>query len=770
MKKHAKKLENLRSKPFDLDYKLGLIIATVIFIVTTAVFFNTQLVGDKFFWEDFLEYVYPVQTFAAKESAQGKIPFWCPYVFNGMPFVADLQVGFFYPLHRILNFAIDSNGNLSVGALQFIIILHFFIAQLTMFLLLRHYRFTFYGALIGAVSYSFSMIMICHVIHPMMIYHYTWFPLIYTMFKISFDNSDTRYGVAAGGILGLVMLSGHPQTSLYLALLLGFYFIYRITIHIKSKTKINYLSIVSPLLTFIFAAAIFQIQFLMSNELADMSYRAEMTYEESTESSLAFEQVFQFLVPDLFGKVTGLGQNETPFYLKSSSPQDLPYYYYWETAFYFGIGAFILGLFALAFHLKSRDVAFMLIISLFGILFSLGSSGVIHQIFYNLPFFGQFRNPARMMFYVVFAFSFLSAVGFDKLFYDVSKGKIKSLLIVAAIPTLILLLGLSGILTSIFDLPASYTALASSNSFFGLLIVAVIILLAFVSNKTQNIMKVGGAVVVVLVFIDLFNVGSKFNQSTVNPADAYKLDDATLNIFRANPPDNIFRVNTRSYNPPLMSMKRNQGYVDNIMTTEGYNPLALKRVNPAVTNHDLIYDLLNVKYRLILDPQSQRPVFVENPNMFPRFWYVYDWIVVNENEVENYMKNNDIDYRKTVVLEEKPNINKIDLSAHKSIKIKCREYTSNYQRYEIVNPETDFMLVLSEIWYPSWQVFIDGIPSKLYRANYSLRAVAIPQGASKIEFRFASKAFALGQWITLVALIISIPMMIYRFGGKKNGQ
>jgi hypothetical protein len=281
-------------------------------------------------------------------------------------------------------------------------------------------------------------------------------------------------------------------------------------------------------------------------------------------------------------------------------------------------------------------------------------------------------------------------------------------------------------------------------------------------------MKIGGAVILILVFIDLFSVGAKFNQSSVNPADAYKLDDATLNIFRVNPPDNIFRVNTRSYNPPLMSMKRNQGYVDNIMTTEGYNPLVLKRVNPAVQNPDLIYDLLNVKYRLILDPKSQRPIFAENPTMFPRFWYVYDWIVVNENEVENFMKNNDIDYRKTVVLEDVPIIKKLDSSAQKSIVIKCREYTSNYQRYEVLNPENDFMLIFSEIWYPSWQVFIDGMPSILYRANYSLRAVAIPKGASKIEFRFASTAFALGQWITLVALIISIPLMIYRFGGKKN--
>jgi uncharacterized membrane protein YfhO len=81
-------------------------------------------------------------------------------------------------------------------------------------------------------------------------------------------------------------------------------------------------------------------------------------------------------------------------------------------------------------------------------------------------------------------------------------------------------------------------------------------------------------------------------------------------------------------------------------------------------------------------------------------------------------------------------------------------------KYEIMNPKTDVILVLSEIWYPAWKVFVDGIPAKLHRANYSLRAVEIPKGASKVEFRFASQSFALGQWITLVTLLISIPLLI----------
>lgn len=753
----------------DFDTKTSIIIASVIFIFTTSIFFGDQLFGDKYFWEDFLEYVYPTQNFAAVESSQGKIPFWNPYIFNGMPFVADLQVGFFYPLNRLMNFFINDDGHLSVSALQFLVIFHFFIAQMAMFLLLRHIRVSLYGALIGAVTYSFSMIMVCHVIHPMMVYHFAWFPLVFMLFKKAIDKGDIRAGVGSGMIFGFTILSGHPQSTLYLALLLGFYLIYRLIINFKSKVQFKLPILIAPILAFVFAGAIFQVQYLMSGELAELSNRAEMSYEESSKGSLAISQVLQAVVPDLFGKVDGMGQNEFPFYLKISPTVDAPYFTYWESAFYFGLLALILGLLTLVYFLKERDIAFFLFIIIFGFLYALGSSGLIHGLFYNIPFFSQIRIPSRMMFYSVFAFSILSAIGFDKLFFSNLANKFKKLLLVSAVPIFVLILGLTGILTSIVDVPASYMPLAASNSLIGLFIIVVLLGLSYVTIKNNGALHFSGGLLVLLVFLDLYAVGSKFNDSPQSPTQAYELDNATLNLFKFQSPDNLFRVNTRSYNPPVMAFKRNQGYMDNIMTTEGYNPLVLQRVNPAVNDVNLIYDLLNVKYKITLDPQTRGPVFVENPTMFPRFWYVFDWDVIGENEVESFMKSNQIDYRKKVILEEQP---KISRNANDSLKIdiKCMEYSGNYQRYEVMNPKADFILVLSEIWYPAWKVFVDGMPTKLHRANYSLRAVEIPKGASKIEFRFASPAFAIGQWITLIALIIGIPLMIFKFNGKnKNG-
>ena len=95
-KKSDKKDSNVKKKivvKAPIDFKLW--VAALIFIVTTSLFFWGQLNNESFFWEDFAEFVYPVQSFASSEAADGNIPFWNPYTFVGMPFMADIQVGFF---------------------------------------------------------------------------------------------------------------------------------------------------------------------------------------------------------------------------------------------------------------------------------------------------------------------------------------------------------------------------------------------------------------------------------------------------------------------------------------------------------------------------------------------------------------------------------------------------------------------------------------------------------------------------------------------------
>ncbi|MFW5702269.1 MAG: hypothetical protein ACOCX7_04910, partial [Bacteroidota bacterium] len=281
--------------------EMRIYIPLILFALTTILFFLDHLAGSAYFWEDFAEFVYPVQTFAATESARGNLPFWNPYSFAGMPFLADIQVGFFYPFNRVLTLFV-SDGRLPVYILQFMIIIHFFFAQLGMYLLARRWKISPMGSIIAAVSYGFSFMLVFHVIHPMIVYHLAWLPLVLYFFSKALAGRKIRSGIIAGIIFGISMLAGHPQMSLFEGFFLGIFFIWTFIAEIRNGElkggKIGRF-IIAGLVTFIVAAGIFAVQLLPSNQLAGLSERQEMTYKGAVEGSLRFKQIYTSVVPKL---------------------------------------------------------------------------------------------------------------------------------------------------------------------------------------------------------------------------------------------------------------------------------------------------------------------------------------------------------------------------------------------------------------------------------------------------------------------------------------
>jgi len=69
-------------------------------------------------------------------------------------------------------------------------------------------------------------------------------------------------------------------------------------------------------------------------------------------------------------------------------------------------------------------------------------------------------------------------------------------------------------------------------------------------------------------------------------------------------------------------------------------------------------------------------------------------------------------------------------------------------------------LVFTDNWHPDWKVFVDGEKRKLYRANYTFRAVVLEPGKHEVVFAYISKHFNIGRVISIIAFVLSIAFCV----------
>lgn len=149
-----------------------------------------------------------------------------------------------------------------------------------------------------------------------------------------------------------------------------------------------------------------------------------------------------------------------------------------------------------------------------------------------------------------------------------------------------------------------------------------------------------------------------------------------------------------------------------------------------------VMNMLNTKY-LIYNNSSQ---LIENPYHFGNAWYVNNVKVVNNaNEEIKFLKNID---RNTIVLQEKYKNQLPKVIVNDSIAtIDLVSYNPNHLVYE-TKTRFDQVAVFSEIFYPAgWNVYLDNQKTTYFKANYAFRAMKIPEGVHKIEFKFEPKSF-----------------------------
>lgn len=97
-----------------------------------------------------------------------------------------------------------------------------------------------------------------------------------------------------------------------------------------------------------------------------------------------------------------------------------------------------------------------------------------------------------------------------------------------------------------------------------------------------------------------------------------------------------------------------------------------------------------------------------------------------------------------------------------SASIQLKNYKANHLIYQSENTNEGFA-VFSEVYYPKgWKAYIEGTETPIKRVNYILRALEIPGGKHKIEFKFEPKSYSIGNTVSMIS---SIFLMVCALGG-----
>ncbi|MBD3284796.1 YfhO family protein [candidate division WOR-3 bacterium] len=350
----------------------------------------------------------------------------------------------------------------------------------------------------------------------------------------------------------------------------------------------------------------------------------------------------------------------------------------------------------------------------------------------------------------------------------------------------------------------------SGGFWLALLFAAAAGLIIFFWGRMPRYRILWAALLAAAVFTDLWLVDSKFvgivRDSAGNPVSAEELyaPDQIVSFLKQD--TDVYRV--YHLQPMGRPIYRNDDYLmlHGIQEVGGYHGNQLGRYqefigtpqtimfrNPSNLRHQQFLTMLDVRYIIGLTPPDTtemeryspadqekvraffsdmafvmdstvspyRPVY-SNPryaiyrNMSPcsRAWLCTEVEVISEDSrILQRLKEPGFDPRRTVVLEEKPEGWQASADTLPAGTVRITSYEPNSIEIS-ADLEKPSVLVLSENWYPYYRAWVDGEERKVYRADYTLRAVPLEAGNHQVVFRFSSPYMKAGTWITIVSLAL----------------
>jgi hypothetical protein len=732
--------------PFEKCFRplpFGILLALLVFGSFPQVLLGLQ----TFIVRDFGFFVYPLAHFQRDCFWRGEIPFWDPYNFCGVPFLAQWNTMALYPPSLIyLTLPLE-------WSLSFFCLLHFWFAGIGMYFLARKWTGNNFAAAFAGTVFSFNGFTLNLIMWPSHLATFAWMPWVVLAVELAWREGGKKIIIAA--LAGAMqMLAGGPEIIFFTWILL---FALWIQEFVKSESVRRKMLWRFPLVVAL-VIALTLVQLLPFLDLVAHSQRN--TGYIDTRWSLPLSGWANFLVPLAFGGTWDMG-----VYYQTGQQ--------WTSSYYLGIGALWLALLSL-WKIRERRVALLVAISFVALVFALGENTFVYPALRKIiPQLRLVTHSVKYLAIVIFIAPLLAAFAIAQLqnLQDPQKPALKKRL--AAIGTILLAL-IAGILfwSWRFPIPTDdvHRTLLNGLSRAVFLVATGVLFFCMLQNSRPGLSRLAPLLLIFTAWLDVFT--HEPSQNPTAPPSIYEpglsreklalQPQPALGGSRAMITPSAFAMTLhfsesdlgQNYLVNRMAVFSDCNLLDDVPKTDGFLSLCPREADDVNT---LLYDSTNASFPRLEDFMGVSQITATNGiyNWQPRKTFL-PLVTAGQKPYffDDYsawfaLSQTNFDGGKFVILPEDAT-NLVTFTNQTSAKILNSKFGTQTVDAE-VQAAAPSIVVISQTWYHDWRVYIDGKPATLLRANYAFQAVQVPAGKHKIHLDYEDRAFEIGAAISIPA-------------------
>ena len=703
---------------------------------------------------------YPWRQFQGSFLRNGELPLWNPHILSGSPFLGDTESALFYPINGIF-YVLPTPAAWTVKLILNIVLAGTFTALFVI---------SIGGSLAGAVSAGIIFALAGNMTtwqSSMITDAALWLPLIcLTVHRLCFIGPDRLAFALTAFAFAEPVLAGHPETAAQLTLVGTGYALWLTLTSVRhSSSAVRRLAAFA--LAGLLAVGLASVQIFPTLEWLNQLYHSL----DLNWGTLKVHEALSFISRDIASN-------------PNSSGLQVP-----ESAAYAG-GLTLLLVPAAFLHKNKRQAIFFL--ALIALSLQIVFGGPAHWLIDHAPVLKGLKNW-RFLIIIDFSLAVLAGLGISALYeYRPTQRLARQYICIATT------LSLGLIFTAIWMLRIGSDSavhwLQSLQATIVFLVVAFSLIigtaLSWIRPKLFVLLSIG------LLAIDLITYAYGY-LPFVTPRQIYP-DAPLITFLQDHDPSNARIVNLNAaYGPnaemiyglnavggwdlSLRSIKRFLEGIDE-PTPHDVSITASKVIGA----NDRRLDLLNAKYFLTTTYNESYETIAARPDRFslvyseghtqafenrwalPRTFFVaaseHALEILPDDEAQlRRLKDPAFDPDRAVILSEMPpalaDSTAAPIESSEKVRIEWKQPSPN--RLEVtVRTNKRGVLVLSQIFYPGWQVSIDGVEAPILRADYALTGVVLKEGLQSVNFAYRPASFRVGAAVSAASVAILVAVLV----------